>query len=50
MLGLPAKAVLAGDGPLRPAIAAAVERLRLQGSVILPGFQHDVRPFIGSAM
>ena len=46
-LGLPVKAVLVGDGPLRPAIAAAVERLHLRGSVIMPGFQHDVRPFIG---
>ena len=46
-LGLPVKAVLVGDGPLRPAIAAAVERLHLRGNVIMPGFQHDVRPFIG---
>jgi glycosyltransferase involved in cell wall biosynthesis len=44
--GVPARAVLVGDGPLRPQIEAAIDHLGLRGSVVLAGFQSDVRPFI----
>lgn len=44
--GVPAKVLLVGDGPLRPAIEAAIARLGLEGSVVLAGFQQDVRPFV----
>ena len=44
--GLPAKALLIGDGPEHGAIAAAIRELGLQGHVAITGLQDDVRPFI----
>lgn len=44
--GVPAKAVLVGDGPLRGEVEATIARLGLGGSVVLAGFQQDVRPWI----
>lgn len=44
--GLPVKALLVGDGPLRPQLEACRARLDLGGSVVLAGMQHDVRPYI----
>ena len=46
--GVPAKALLVGDGPLRAAIEAAIARLGLGEAVVLAGFQQDVRPFIAA--
>ena len=46
--GLPLKVLLVGDGPERTRIEAWRDRLNLQDAVVLAGFQHDVRPFIGA--
>lgn len=46
--GLPAKALLIGDGPERTAIETAISRLRLEAHVRITGLREDVRPFIGA--
>ena len=46
--GLPAKALLIGDGPERAAIERAIARLGLQRHVLITGLREDVRPFIGA--
>lgn len=45
--GVPARAVLVGDGVTRPQIEARIDALGLREAVLLAGFQQDVRPFIG---
>ena len=44
--GVQAEGWLIGDGPQRPVIEAAIERLGLRGSVFITGLQSDVRPWI----
>lgn len=44
--GIPAKALLIGDGPERPAIERTIARLALHEQVGITGFREDVRPFI----
>lgn len=46
--GLPAKALLIGDGPERPLIERTTAQLGLRAHVRITGFQRDVRPFIGA--
>lgn len=46
--GLPAKALLIGDGPQRAAIERQVSRLGLEGHVLITGLKEDVRPFVGA--
>lgn len=46
--GLPAKALLIGDGPERGALSEAIVRLGLETHVVITGLQEDVRPFIGA--
>lgn len=46
--GIPAKALLIGDGPERPAIEQAAARLGVASHVQITGFKGDVRPFITS--
>lgn len=46
--GLPAKALLVGDGLMRPQIEARRDALGLQGDVVLCGFQQDVRPYVSA--
>jgi glycosyltransferase involved in cell wall biosynthesis len=46
--GLPAKALLIGDGPERPLIERTAAQLGLSPHVRITGFQRDVRPFIGA--
>lgn len=45
---IPAKALLVGDGIMRPAIEARRDALGLQGDVVLCGFQHDVAPYVAA--
>jgi glycosyltransferase involved in cell wall biosynthesis len=46
--GLPAKALLIGDGPERPAIERMLDEYRLAEHVRITGVQKDVRPFIAA--
>ncbi len=46
--GVPARLLLAGDGPMRPQIEACRDRLGLAGAVVLADFQEDVRPAIAA--
>lgn len=46
--GLPAKALLIGDGPERTTIERASSRLGLEAHVRITGLRDDVRPFIGA--
>lgn len=46
--GVPAKALLIGDGPERGTIARAVSRLGLEQHVLITGLKEDVRPFVGA--
>jgi len=45
-LGLPAKALLIGDGEMRGAIEARAAELGLQRDVLIAGLQQDVRPYV----
>ncbi|MEK8088874.1 glycosyltransferase family 4 protein [Thermithiobacillus plumbiphilus] len=45
-LGLPAKALLIGDGPTRLEIEAYIRQSALEDAVVITGFQSDVRPLI----
>lgn len=46
--GLPAKALLVGDGPERQAIERTIARLGLGEHVLITGLEQDVRPFISA--
>ena len=45
--GAPAKGLLIGDGPERPALERKARELHLAEHVHITGIQHDVRPFVG---
>jgi len=47
--GIPARALLIGDGPTRGAVEARARALGIDGHVIITGFQRDVRPFVAAA-
>ena len=44
--GIPAKALLIGDGPRRAHIEQRIAQLQLQGAVVITGYKADVRPCI----
>jgi glycosyltransferase involved in cell wall biosynthesis len=46
--GLPLKALLVGEGPMRAQIDACRARLGLAGALLLAGHQDDVRPWLGA--
>ena len=46
--GIPAKALLVGDGPMREAILARARDRRVAGDVVVTGLQHDVRPYVSA--
>jgi glycosyltransferase involved in cell wall biosynthesis len=46
--GIPAKALLIGDGPERPRVEQAAARLGLASHVLITGFKQDVRPLIAA--
>src|SRR4051812_1989223 len=47
--GIPARALLIGDGDLRPVIEARARALGVAHALVITGFQKDVRPFIAAA-
>jgi glycosyltransferase involved in cell wall biosynthesis len=46
--GVPAKALLIGDGPRRAHIEQLIAQLQLQQAVVITGYRPDVRPCIAS--
>ena len=46
--GVPARALLIGDGEMRPAVEAAARRLGLADGVSITGLVQDVRPFLAA--
>ena len=46
--GIPARALLIGDGEMRPAIEAAARRHGVAGSIAITGLVQDVRPFLAA--
>ena len=47
--GMPARALLIGDGPMRPAIEARARDLGIAGDVLIAGFHQDVRPLLAAS-
>jgi L-malate glycosyltransferase len=47
--GVPARVLLIGDGPMRPAVEARARALGVAASLTIAGFQQDVRPFLAAA-
>lgn len=47
-MGIPARALIIGDGELRNAIESRVRMLNLERAVTITGLQPDVRPFIAA--
>lgn len=47
--GVPARALLIGDGPMRPAIEARARDLGVAADVVIAGFHQDVRPFLAAS-
>jgi len=47
-LGIPARALMIGDGERRPAIEARARELDVEGDVLITGFQEDVRPYVAA--
>jgi len=46
--GVPARALMIGDGPMRPAVEERARSLGVAGDVVITGFQQDVRPLVGA--
>jgi glycosyltransferase involved in cell wall biosynthesis len=46
--GVPARALLIGDGETRPAVEALARRLGVAEYLAITGFQQDVRPFVAA--
>lgn len=47
--GIPARALMVGDGEMRRAVEARARKLYVGSSVVITGFQQDVRPFIAAS-
>lgn len=46
--GVPARALLIGDGPMRPAVEARARSMGISDHVMITGFQEDVRLLVGA--
>jgi len=46
--GIPAKALMIGDGPMRAAVEARARERGVEDDVVLSGFQDDVRPYVAA--
>jgi glycosyltransferase involved in cell wall biosynthesis len=46
--GLPARALLIGDGPMRAAIEATARTLKIESFVDITGYREDVRPYLAA--
>jgi glycosyltransferase involved in cell wall biosynthesis len=48
-MGIPANALMVGDGEMRGAIEARARELKVENNVVITGFQQDIRPYIGAS-
>lgn len=46
--GIPARVLMIGEGEMRGAVEARARELKVGSSVVITGFQRDVRPYIGA--
>jgi glycosyltransferase involved in cell wall biosynthesis len=46
--GVPARALMIGDGEMRGAIEARARELNIESDVLITGFQQDVRPYVAA--
>jgi glycosyltransferase involved in cell wall biosynthesis len=46
--GIPARALMIGDGPMRAAVEARARERGVEQHVVISGFQHDVRPYVAA--
>lgn len=46
--GIPARALMIGEGETRAAVEARARELRVESDVVITGFQQDVRPYIAA--
>jgi glycosyltransferase involved in cell wall biosynthesis len=46
--GVPARALIIGDGPMRAAVEARARARGVDHEVVFCGFQHDVRPYVAA--
>jgi glycosyltransferase involved in cell wall biosynthesis len=47
-IGLPARALMIGDGEMRAAVEARARELKVEGDVMITGLRQDVRPYIAA--
>jgi glycosyltransferase involved in cell wall biosynthesis len=47
-VGIPARALMIGDGEMRAAVEARARELKVESDVVITGFQRDVRPYIAA--
>ncbi len=47
-MGIPARALMIGDGEMRGAIEAGARELDIESDVVITGLQQDVRPYIAA--
>lgn len=46
--GIPARALIIGDGPMRAAVEARARARKVENDVVITGFQRDVRPHVAA--
>lgn len=46
--GIPARALIIGDGPMRAAVEARARERKVENDVVITGFQRDVRPHVAA--
>lgn len=46
--GIPARALIIGDGPMRAAVEARARERMVTSDIVITGLQHDVRPYVGA--
>jgi glycosyltransferase involved in cell wall biosynthesis len=47
-MGRPARALMIGDGAMRPTIEARARALDLEGDIVITGLQRDIRPYVAA--
>lgn len=45
-MGIPARVLMVGDGEMRGAVETRARKLKVESSIVITGFQRDVRPYI----